>query len=156
MQIPDNVIDDVRKFSKGYHGKWNWVLGWGKNCHTFQQALKTKVGLHFQKGSGWFKKPDDVEGVAESAKKEKEKANNERWNTENPGVDYKLKVDVPMQEGMMGEGAKTEIPAGSIVRILTEGIDFNKIQGWNHVQVAWNQNYYQAFFDDVTKHADRV
>lgn len=150
------VIDDVRKFSKGYSGKWQWAFGWGKNCHTFQQALKTSVGLHFQKGSGWFKKPDNVEGVAESAKKEKDKAENDRWNTENPGIDYKLTTEVPLKGGMMGEGEDVMAPAGSIVRLLTEGIDVNRLQGWNQVQFAWDRKYYSAYYDDVRKHADRL
>jgi hypothetical protein len=152
----NKVISDVRKFAKGYHGKWNWAFGWGKNCHTFQQALKTRVGLHYQKGVGWFKKPDNVEGVAEAAKREQDEAQRQKWNTENPGVDFKLRVDVPMKHGMMGEGGAVMVPAGSIVRVLTEGIDFNRLQGWNLVQIGWDQQYYSAYLDDVTKHADRV
>ena len=157
VETRNKVIADVRKFSKGYSGKWNWVFGWGKNCHSFQQALKTKVGLHYQKGVGWFKKPDNVEGLGEAAAREQKEEEDRRFNEENPGVDFKLRIDVPMHAGnMFAEGDEVKVPAGSVVRVITEGIDFNRLQGWNKVAVMWNGMSYVAFFEDVTKHADRV
>ncbi len=94
--------------------------------------------------------------MSEAAEKEDQEKKNQRWNTENPGVDFKLKVDVPMTQGMMGEGASVDVPAGSIVRVLIEGIDFNRLQGWNEVEIGWNQAYYSTYRDDVTKHANRM
>ncbi|MEL6105102.1 MAG: hypothetical protein AAFU85_03665 [Planctomycetota bacterium] len=32
------IHDCLREFAKNYSGKWQWFLGWGKNCHTFQRA----------------------------------------------------------------------------------------------------------------------
>lgn len=57
--------DDVRKrvtqkidtVANAYTGKWHWRFGWGKNCHTFQQHLKTKTGIHYQKARKWLYDP---------------------------------------------------------------------------------------------------
>jgi hypothetical protein len=32
------IADCLRDFAKSYSGEWRWTLGWGQNCHTFQQA----------------------------------------------------------------------------------------------------------------------
>jgi len=72
--IRSRVTSDIENFARGYKGKWHWRLGWGKNCITFQKSLKTKVGLHFQKGKGWLRAPDspgsayDDDGNAAPAK----------------------------------------------------------------------------------------
>jgi hypothetical protein len=55
------IVADIRKFVKGYKGKWHWKLGWGKNCHTFQQSLKSAVGLHYQTSKLWLRDPDPKE-----------------------------------------------------------------------------------------------
>jgi hypothetical protein len=39
------IKDDIEKFSYSYSGEWRWTLGWGQNCHTFQEKLLDKVGL---------------------------------------------------------------------------------------------------------------
>lgn len=52
--VRDQVIGDVRTFAKGFSGSWNWRLAWGKNCHTFVDRLKKRIGLHHQAGAGWL------------------------------------------------------------------------------------------------------
>jgi hypothetical protein len=32
------VADCLRVFAKRYKGSWQWFVGWGKNCHSFQRA----------------------------------------------------------------------------------------------------------------------
>src|SRR5690606_10956354 len=61
--VREKVVGDICSFAKGYSGIWNWVFGWGKNCHTFQQKMKTRVGIHYQKGTGWFTRPDNVSSL---------------------------------------------------------------------------------------------
>jgi hypothetical protein len=56
-QIRQRVSKDIDTVAKAYKGKWHWRLGWGKNCHTFQQHLKTKTGLHYQKSKKWLYDP---------------------------------------------------------------------------------------------------
>ena len=35
----------IRKFTKSYSGEWRWTLGWGQNCHTFQEDMMEKCDL---------------------------------------------------------------------------------------------------------------
>jgi hypothetical protein len=56
-QIKTRVLNDIDTFARGYSGKWQWKLGWGQNCHTFQQAMKTKVKMHYQAAKGWLEDP---------------------------------------------------------------------------------------------------
>lgn len=62
-EIKTRVTDEIRDFAQSYNGKWSWKLGWGKNCHTFQQKLKKKVGLHNQKSKHWLVNPNIQEAV---------------------------------------------------------------------------------------------
>jgi hypothetical protein len=39
------AIDECRSFATSYSGEWRWTLGWGQNCHTFQEQMMEKVGL---------------------------------------------------------------------------------------------------------------
>jgi hypothetical protein len=55
--IRKRVSADIDNFATGYAGKWHWKLGWGKNCHTFQQSMKTTTKLHYQKATGWLVDP---------------------------------------------------------------------------------------------------
>lgn len=41
----DDVADCLRSFAKEFKGKWQWFLGWGKNCHNFQRAVLKHCGL---------------------------------------------------------------------------------------------------------------
>ncbi|WP_145063344.1 hypothetical protein [Adhaeretor mobilis] len=41
----DDVADCLRLFANDYRGKWQWFLGWGKNCHNFQRAALKHCGL---------------------------------------------------------------------------------------------------------------
>jgi len=41
----DQIIQDIETFSYAYSGEWRWTLGWGQNCHTFQEQLMNSVGL---------------------------------------------------------------------------------------------------------------
>ena len=35
----DQEIENcLREFAANYSGKWQWLIGWGQNCHTFQRA----------------------------------------------------------------------------------------------------------------------
>jgi len=37
----DEIAECLRLFAERYSGKWQWLLGWGQNCHNFQRdALK--------------------------------------------------------------------------------------------------------------------
>jgi Domain of unknown function (DUF4157) len=56
-QIKARVANGIDAFAHGYSGKWQWKLGWGQNCHTFQQAMKTKVKMHYQAAKGWLEDP---------------------------------------------------------------------------------------------------
>jgi hypothetical protein len=44
-----DLVAAIRLVATAFHGSWNWRLGWGKNCWTFQQQLKDGVGLHYYK-----------------------------------------------------------------------------------------------------------
>lgn len=66
MEVDDNAdYDAVRAqiegnidaFAQGFTGTWNWRLGWGKNCHTFQQRLKKQLKLHHQTSKHWLRNP---------------------------------------------------------------------------------------------------
>lgn len=67
MEVDDNadydtvaakVLGDIDSFAHSFKGSWNWRLGWGKNCHTFQDRMKKKLGLHHQKSKKWFSDPN--------------------------------------------------------------------------------------------------
>ena len=34
----NEIADCLREFAIDYKGKWQWFLGWGRNCHNFQRA----------------------------------------------------------------------------------------------------------------------
>jgi Domain of unknown function (DUF4157) len=55
--VHKRVTQKLDTVAKSYSGKWHWRFGWGKNCHTFQQHLKTKTGIHYQKASKWLYDP---------------------------------------------------------------------------------------------------
>lgn len=158
--VRSKVLSDVRTFAKGYNGKWNWVFGWGKNCHTFQQKMNDKVGIHHQKGVGWFTRPKGVDKISAGIQKEQEQAKQDKFNQENPGIDFVLTTEVPVSSGMMSEDdAKTRLPSGSTVRILTDmlmGGNLDKVPGWQKVSLACGGEFYTAYKDDIVKHATRV
>jgi hypothetical protein len=56
-QIRARVTGSIRTFATGYTGKWHWKLGWGKNCHTFQQSMKTKTKLHYKSAKSMLEDP---------------------------------------------------------------------------------------------------
>jgi hypothetical protein len=58
-EVRNRVITEIQSFAHGFQGSWNWRLGWGKNCHTFQQRLKTAVGLHNKETYYWLRQPED-------------------------------------------------------------------------------------------------
>lgn len=66
--IRKRVTADIDTFANGYKGKWHWKLGWGKNCHTFQQSMKTQTKMHYQKASGWLVDPSIKAQKAVAAK----------------------------------------------------------------------------------------
>jgi hypothetical protein len=52
--VRDQVMADVRSFATSFKGSWNWRLGWGKNCHTFIDRLKKRLGLHHTRAKSWL------------------------------------------------------------------------------------------------------
>lgn len=79
--IRDRVTKEIRDFAHGFSGSWNWRLGWGKNCQTFQDRLKKKVGLHYQKSKEWLRDPEIERRRAEQEKAEQDRQENfERAN----------------------------------------------------------------------------
>jgi len=66
-QIKTRVLNDIHTFATGYSGKWQWKLGWGQNCHTFQQAMKTKVKMHYQSAKGWLADPAVAQAKQQAA-----------------------------------------------------------------------------------------
>lgn len=56
-QVRQQVSAQIKSFSTGFKGSWNWRFGWGKNCHTFQQRMKTKLHLHKQHSNRWLRDP---------------------------------------------------------------------------------------------------
>lgn len=56
--IRNKVEGDIENFANGFSGSWNWRLGWGKNCHTFQMRMKKALHLHHQKSKHWLKDPE--------------------------------------------------------------------------------------------------
>jgi hypothetical protein len=157
LKVRTKVLADVKKFAKGYSGKWNWVFGWGKNCHTFQQKMNDAAHIHHQKGAGWFTRPKDVDGIAEAAEKQRAQEKKEAFDKENAGVDFTLDQDMKANQGMM-DGPEALIPAGATVRVLTEFLmgGIEKVEGWQKVQLAYNGEYYNAFFEDITKNGKRI
>ncbi len=71
-EIKTRVSAEIRDFAQNYTGKWSWKLGWGKNCHTFQQKLKKEVGLHNQKSKHWLVNP-----AIQEAEDDRERASDE-------------------------------------------------------------------------------
>jgi len=63
--VRQTVTGQIRNFAKGYKGIWNWVFGWGKNCHTFQEELLKAVGLTSEKVGRWLRKPQPPVAPAE-------------------------------------------------------------------------------------------
>lgn len=41
----EEVLKKIHEFVQKYNGEWQWVLGWGQNCQTFQKALMKEIGL---------------------------------------------------------------------------------------------------------------
>ena len=41
----DEIADCLRKFFTNYKGTWQWFLGRGQNCHTFQLKALAQCGL---------------------------------------------------------------------------------------------------------------
>lgn len=86
-QIRQRVTKLIDATAHSYKGKWHWRFGWGKNCHTFQQHLKTKAGIHYQKSKKWLNDPAAAAKAADKQKaakldKERRDANlqmAERW-----------------------------------------------------------------------------
>ena len=70
----DRVTKDIETFARGYSGKWQWKLGWGQNCHTFQQSMKSRVKLHYQTAKGWLEDPTARAKIAAKAKAAQDKA----------------------------------------------------------------------------------
>ena len=82
--IKARVTQDIDTFATGYNGPWQWKLGWGQNCHTFQQAMKTKCKMHYQKAKGWLEDPSIKQAKAQQAADAKASlalVGNKKWFT---------------------------------------------------------------------------
>jgi hypothetical protein len=55
--VRNKLETDIASFATGFSGSWNWRLGWGKNCHTFQDRMKKQLHLHYQKSKQWSQDP---------------------------------------------------------------------------------------------------
>ncbi len=149
--VRQKVVSDIRKFSKGYKGKWAWRFGWGKNCHTFQQALKKAVGIHNQKGEAWLKKPEGTESLGAQSAKEQQSALDEAFNAKNPGTDFRLTKDVETSTEPIAT-----LPAGSVVRVTEDNGPIDSIPEWQMVMVIHNRKHYQIYLDAVTNNSVRL
>jgi hypothetical protein len=67
VTVRNKVVNDIRTFAQGFNGIWNWRLGWGRNCQTFQKALKKRVGLHYTKSKDWFTDPRPAQAAQQRA-----------------------------------------------------------------------------------------
>lgn len=52
-QVPDEdkridkeIENCLREFATTYSGYWQWLLGWGQNCHTFQKKALSHCQLY--------------------------------------------------------------------------------------------------------------
>jgi hypothetical protein len=76
-KLRDETIGKVRSFAKGFKGSWNWRLGWGKNCHTFQERMMKALSLKKANGAAKID-TGDLETHAASDKAEKSAASWEK------------------------------------------------------------------------------
>lgn len=90
VTVRAQVEQEIRNFATGFKGSWNWRLGWGKNCQTFQKALKKRVGLHYTKSRDWLYDPRPAE-AAKQREAEAAKAAAETTHTYTLGQ-YQLEV----------------------------------------------------------------
>jgi hypothetical protein len=67
VAVRNKVTQDIRSFAFDFHGIWNWRLGWGQNCQTFQKALKKRIGLHYTKSKDWLADPRPAQEAARRA-----------------------------------------------------------------------------------------
>lgn len=125
-QIRDRITQQIDTIATGYKGKWHWRFGWGKNCHTFQQHLKTKAGIHYQKSKKWLQDPAAQQLAMEkqaAAKKDQERRDANlamavEWATAPDSinfVDLTKMADVPVESG--GEIAITGKKAKDFMKI---------------------------------------
>lgn len=56
--VKKRVLGQIDQFARSFSGSWNWRLAWGKNCHTFQDRMKKRLGLHYQKSKFWLTDPN--------------------------------------------------------------------------------------------------
>jgi hypothetical protein len=150
VAVRKRVIKQMSNFAKGYRGLWQWKFGWGQNCHTFQQAMKKSVGMHYQKGDGWFLRPPGVEGIYDTITKRRQQKWDARqeadWQQRHAGTEYVLHKEVSMRVGGTGEVDAPErtAPAGTILRVLNDqnGQDVNTFNDMRYVEVIWGKDYY--------------
>jgi hypothetical protein len=113
-QIKNRVLHDIDTFARGYSGKWQWKLGWGQNCHTFQQAMKTTVKMHYQGAKAWLEDPavkQAKQQAAASAAANLKLVAGKKWYTYTEKtmgtVDMNGDDDTPLRLDDSGEFART-------------------------------------------------
>lgn len=94
-KIKTDVLKQIDDFATGFKGSWNWRLGWGKNCHTFQERMKKAVKLHHQTSPHWLLDPnaaaqEQADAAAEAAAQaaEAKKSFFEPWSKMKDGGDF--------------------------------------------------------------------
>ncbi len=45
LRTENEILDCLRNFAASYSGNWQWVFGYGQNCHTFQKAAMKQCRL---------------------------------------------------------------------------------------------------------------
>ena len=132
-QIRARVSAGIRRAAWMYKGTWEWRFGWGQNCHTFQQHIKTKTGLHFQKSSKWLNSPTAMAEAqqradaraADEQRKDEVRAQAERWINVKPA---QIGVVDPMT------GVESSIESGG--RIGPTGRTMKDLTGFDCVEIV--------------------
>lgn len=161
--IRQRVTNQIQQFATGYSGKWHWKLGWGKNCHTFQQKLKTKANLHFQKAKQWLIDPQvEVERQeAVAAEEDRQQAKEsvlktytlpegrtvERLTAE--GQDLRAVSRGP-QVGATGVMIPFTFPSG-LKTNLVEYIDINVGNRYYAEQMTWEHMFGEPYPQQATE-----
>jgi Domain of unknown function (DUF4157) len=148
-QIRDRITKQIDTTATSYKGKWHWRFGWGKNCHTFQQHLKTKAGIHYQKSKKWLYDPAAQVKAAEKHKaakldEERREANlkmAQRWidiksatiTTTDPATGRDLSIQTGGRIGPTGKTMKDQMGFDCIEIVTAAGA-----MGWI-LELEWRQ-----------------
>jgi hypothetical protein len=146
VAVRDKVAQDIRTFATGFHGVWNWRLGWGQNCQTFQKALKKRLGLHYTKNKYWLSDPRPAQ---EAKARAAEAAKLAARTTHSFKLDGYLGIyDIP--EGGLQPGQKLNpvgnLRSGETIGVTGETQSYRWPSGLTEqlVKVVWKDTEYWA------------